>query len=377
MYQPFIFKLPNVTFNNKTITIDKDNVEMSPIRPYPLFTMGFHSFLHRTRNGMDITKNLQTKTDFYYVVNPFENKISNYEEDIISSTKKYLKTNNEYSNNFQKIWEILFVFNMTSDNQTIQIIGDDELKDCVKLFKEKTQKNTSKDKFVSEKESKNNSCDLIINNYKKKVDDNNYLEQESYQELLEIIISIMKNLSDKGNVILQIYDTFTIPTIKLIYILQSCFDEAYIYKSYMSRHSDNEKYLILKNFKLQKTEVIKGLENANKNLDKKNYLIDIFPELSPTKDYLNIFKFINIRLINIQQIMINEIIKYIKENNYFGDKYHIFRDKQIASTKWWISNFYPPSVNLYEKNKDELEKLFKGSQDKLNLEYQKFFELLV
>ena len=168
MYQPFIFKLPNVTFNNKTITIDKDNVEMSPIRPYPLFTMGFHSFLHRTRNGMDITKNLQTKTDFYYVVNPFENKISNYEEDIISSTKKYLKTNNEYSINFQKIWEILFVFNMTSDNQTIQIIGDDELKDCIKLFKEKTQKNTSKDKFVSEKESKNNSCDLIINNYKKK-----------------------------------------------------------------------------------------------------------------------------------------------------------------------------------------------------------------
>ena len=377
MYQPFIFKLPNVTFNNKTITIDKDNVEMSSIRPYPLFTMGFHSFLHRTRNGMDITKNLQTKTDFYYVVNPFENKISNYEEDIISSTKKYLKTNNDYSNDFQKIWEILFAFNMTSNNQTIQILGSGELEECVKLFKEKTNKTISKDKFVSEKESKNNSCDLIINNYKKKVDDNNYLEQESYQELLEIIISIMKNLSDKGNVILQIYDTFTIPTIKLIYILQSCFDEAYIYKSYMSRHSDNEKYLVLKNFKLQKTDVIKGLEHANKNLDKKKYLIDIFPELLLTKEYLNIYKFINIRLINIQQIMINEIIKYIKENNYFGDKYHIYRDKQIESSKWWISNFYPPSVNLYEKNKDELEKLFKGSQDKLKLEYQKFVELLV
>ena len=75
--------------------------------------------------------------------------------------------------------------------------------------------------------------------------------------------------------------------------------------------------------------------------------------------------------------MINEIIKYIKENNYFGDKYHIFRDKQIESSKWWISNFYPPSVNLYEKNKDELGKLFKGSQEKLNLEYQKFIELLL
>ena len=73
-----------------------------------------------------------------------------------------------------------------------------------------------------------------------------------------------------------------------------------------------------------------------------------------------------------QQIMINDIVKYIKENNYFGDKYHIYRDKQIESTKWWISNFYPPSVNLYEKNKDELDKLFKNSQEKLKLEYQKY-----
>ena len=68
MYQPFIFKLPSVTLNNKTITSDKDNIEMSYIKPYPLFTLGFHYYLHRTRDGMNITKNLQTKTEFYYVV---------------------------------------------------------------------------------------------------------------------------------------------------------------------------------------------------------------------------------------------------------------------------------------------------------------------
>jgi len=377
MYHPFVFKLPSVTVDSKTITNNKDNIEMSDVRPYPLFTLGYHYFLHRTRTGMDITKKLQTKTEFYYVVNPFENNISNYEDDILSSTKSYLKTKTDYSNNFQKIWEVLFVFNVTTNNQTIQIIGGDELEDCVKLFKEKTNKTISKDKFVSIKEAKNNSCDLIINNYKKTIDDNNYIEQESYQELLETIISIIKNLSDKGHVILQIYDTFTIPTLKLIYILQSCFDEAYIYKPYMSKHSDSEKYLILKKFKLPNNDIVKGLESAYKNLDNKKYLIDIFPNFVLPKDYLNIFKYNNIRLINNQQIMINEIIKYIKENNYFGDKYHIFRDKQIESTKWWISNFYPPSVNLYENNKDELGKLFKGSQEKLNLEYQKFVELLL
>ena len=296
---------------------------------------------------------------------------------IISSTETYLKSNIKYSNEFQKLWEILFVFDITSNNQTIQIIGNNELEDCIKLFKEKTSKTNSKDKFVLDKEIKKGNYNLIINNFKKKVIDNNFFEQETYYELLETVISIINNLSDNGNTILQLYDTFTISTIKLIYILQSCFEESYIYKPYMSRHSDNEKYIVLKNFKTPENNVIKGLENAYKNYDNKKYLIDIFPKLIISKDYLNTFKFINIKLINYQQIMINDIVKYIKENNYFGDKYHIYRDKQIESTKWWISNFYPPSVNLYEKNKDELDKLFKNSQEKLKLEYQKFVETLV
>ena len=377
MYQPFIFKLPNITLDSKTITSDKNNAIMSDIRPYPLFTLGFHSYLHRTRNALDIIKTLQTKIEFYYVVNPFENNISNYEDDLISSTKTYLNTKKNFTNEFQKLWEVLFAFNITSENQTIQIIGNDELEECIKLFKEKTSKINSKDKFILDNEKKKGNYDLIINNFKKKVIDYNFIEQESYQELLETIISIINNLSAKGNVVLQLYDTFTISTLKLIYILQSCFEESYIYKPYMSRYSDNEKYIVLKKFKIPESNLIKGLENVYKNFDNKKYLIEIFPELVISKDYLNTFKFINIRLINYQQIMINDIVKYIKENNYFGDKYHIFRDKQIESTKWWINNFYPPSVNLYEKNKDEVEKLFKSSQEKLNLEYQKFVETLV
>jgi hypothetical protein len=376
MIHPFVFKMPSVTLDNKLITSDKDNIEMSTVIPYPLFTLGFHSFLHRTRKAMDITNNLQTKTEFYYVVNPFENKISNYEDDLISSTNSYLKSKSEFSNDFQKLWEVLFVFDVTGNNQTIQIIGNKELEECVKLFKEKTSKSSSKDKFISEKEIKKASCDLIISNYKKKVTDENFIEQDSYQELLESVISIIEKLSDKGSVILQLYDTFTIPTIKLLYILQSCFEEAYMYKPYMSRHSDNERYFVLKKFKSPKSDVLKGLESASKNMVDKKYLTDIFPELVISKDYLNVIKFLNIKLVNFQQIMINEIVKYIKENNYFGDKYHMFRDKQIESTKWWVTNFYPPSVNLYEKNKEELGKLFKASQEKLNLEFQKFIETL-
>lgn len=372
MYSPFVYKLPNITLDNKTITPEKDNVVLSSIVPYPLFTLGFHSFFHRTRNAIDITKNIKTNTEFYYVVNPFENKISNYEDDIVKSNKVYLKESKDYSNDFNKLWEVLFVFDVTSNNQNIQIIGNDELEDCVKIFKEKTNKSTSRDKFV-----KASSCDLIISNYKKSVEDKNFIEQESYLEFLDLIINVMTNLSDKGNAIIQFYDTFTLPTIKMIYILQSFFEEAFVYKPYTSRHSDNDKYLILKNFKGSKKDIIKSLESASKNMTSKSYLADIFPELVVSKEYLNLFKFINIKLMNYQQIMINDIVKYIKENNYFGDKYHTYRDKQIESSKWWISNFYPPSVNLYEKNKEELGKIYKAYQVKLSNEYQKFSESLI
>jgi hypothetical protein len=75
--------------------------------------------------------------------------------------------------------------------------------------------------------------------------------------------------------------------------------------------------------------------------------------------------------------MINEIIKYIKENNYFGDKYHTFRDKQIESTKWWVNNFYPPSKNLFDKNKDDLKKIVDSTLNKYNIEQEKFVNQLI
>jgi hypothetical protein len=135
----------------------------------------------------------------------------------------------------------------------------------------------------------------------------------------------------------------------------------------------------LKGFKSVKNtdKIIAILEDILKSFNNKNYIFDIFPDIKISRDYMSFFTFVNTKLVNNQQIMINEIIKYIKENNYFGDKYHIYRDKQIESSKWWIKSFYPPSENIYEKNKEDLGKLYKVTQEKLNLECQKFLESLV
>ena len=52
--------------------------------------------------------------------------------------------------------------------------------------------------------------------------------------------------------------------------------------------------------------------------------------------------------------MINKIVVYIKENNYFGDKYHEYRNSQIDATKWWINNFYTEKYSNPEKNLNEI-----------------------
>ena len=44
--------------------------------------------------------------------------------------------------------------------------------------------------------------------------------------------------------------------------------------------------------------------------------------------------------------MINKIVTYIKENNYFGDKYHDYRNSQIEATNWWKKTFF---TDKYEK----------------------------
>ena len=375
MYQPFII---NITPNKNEINNKTDNIVFSPRISYPLFALGFHSYLHRTRSAMEITKNLQTKEKFYYVVNPFEPNISNYEDDITSLTKKYFKHNKDIPHEFLNIWEILFALDIINKNKIDALILSDEISDVLDLYKDKLDSNlniTTNEKNIKKK----NNFDLIISNENITIDDVNFIEQHFYKELLITIVKILKNQSDNGNCVIKVYDTMTIATLKIINLISSFYDDALMYKPFISREADSEKYLILKKFKAPKNadNLIKILEDIIKLMDDKKYISDVFPEMVLSKEFMGIFKFINIRLINNQQIMINEIIKYIKENNYFGDKYHIFRDKQIESTKWWISTFYPPSKNLYEKNQTDISKLYKTTLDKTNLECKKFLETLI
>jgi hypothetical protein len=377
MYQPFVFKLDQ----GKNTILEKNDNELilSTTINLPLISLGFHYFLYRTKNAMSITKNLQSSNNFYNIVNPFEIIIPNYEDSINNLSKHYINKSIE-SKTFYKLWEIIFSFNICyQEKLNYTVIGDDSdiIVDTIKKYRQKlgNKKMVEKEHIISkqinelsakqlnENLNKIKKTDLLIADCTLKWENENYQEQESYKLILGEIISALNLEAD--NVVLKIFETFTIPSIKLIYILSSFYDETYIYKPYFSKATNSEKYVICKGFK--KSKSIKSLENIFDKIKPEKYVFDIFTDLELSTDYLNKFKIINIKIANPQQIMINEIIKYIKENNYFGEKYHSFREKQIESTNWWVSNFFPPSNNLYEKNKEDIQKQLKLIEGKNNL----------
>lgn len=371
-YNLQVYKLPK-NDNFDIFTKNNNLVINSPYENHPLFTLGYHYFIGRTRDAMNIVDKLETKNEFYYVVNPFEPNVANYDDNINNLAKIYLKEDIE-SRDFYKFWEMCFLFNVVDgEDLNIMVSKDYGELQAIKLYRQKfLEKQSKKDKYYKES-NKNILADLIIiNDVSKK--ENIYVES-----LLENLISILNCQNKKGNLILKLNDTYTTSTVKIIYLLTTLYKECYLYKPFFSRPSDNEKYIICKNFDGGDVKnIIKNLENIIKTA-KTNYITDIFIDISydMLKELNDTIKVINIKLVNQQQIVINDIVKYIKDNNYYGDKYHEYRNQQIEATQWWINNFMPPSNNLYKTNKDNFEKNLKLTIDKNNLEKEKFISQLV
>ena len=443
-YKPFIFKLEKS--DNKILDrpIDKKDVIMSPIINYPLLSLGYHYFIHRTKESMERTNQLESKNKFYYIVNPFEHTISNHEEDLTSNTKKFFKMKDNdpkiLSRAFYKMWEILMYFDIGSKkdlNYAALAEGPGSFLQAVLKFREKYNYDLKKDKYfgVTIHPENGNNIEMgkqflghyekvypslinihktvpletankykgksngditnvkTISLFKKEIskskkysdlvtadggfnwDDENFQEQEAYQLVLGEGIAAIRVQNIKGSFVLKLFETFTIVSLKIIYLISSFYEESYICKPLFSRSSNSEKYLVCKGFKYDQVKDAKLLDKKIKNLEdilssitSDQYLQDIYPDLVLPDSYIEDFKFINIMIANDQQIMINKIITYIDGNNYYGDEYHAYKNKSIDATKWWNDTFFVDKISV-ENNM----KYLKSITDYNNKEKQIYF----
>jgi 23S rRNA U2552 (ribose-2'-O)-methylase RlmE/FtsJ len=438
-YKPFIYKLQNIDASDM---LKDNNVLVGTNISQPLFSLGFHSFIHRTKSAMSITNKLETKNKFYYIVNPFEHNINDYEKDISHITETFLNKNDKISilsRAFYKMWEILYLFDLASKDKMTMVGIAEGPGSFIQAFVEFREQyfepandkvygltlnsdksvninrtmidsinnryenmvdiiKTSNDKIASKKTSKKKSPEEIISNgditkpttisylkdhIKNKADlvtadggfewkNENYQEQEAYALILGEIIGAISIQAEGGSFVLKVFETFTHTTIKLIYLLSSFYEDVYIYKPYFSRATNSEKYIVCKKFKSNSNllKQLKVLEDTLKKCDTdKLFINDIFPKFILKDEQLNVFKYINVNIANTQQIMINNLVVYIKSNNYFGDMYHMYREQQINANKWWIDHFFTEKLN----DKDTLvNDTIKYNDSELNLFIKKF-----
>lgn len=396
-YQPFISQIDNID----DILETNQDVVGSKYQNLPMLSLGFHSFINQVREKMN-DRQLKERL-FYLVVNNFEHKITDYNEDLETFSNNYFnnKSDVNFERSFFKLWEIIFYFDLIqlSDNNFLSANlceNDGSFLRAIMEYRSKFGKSTDlkKDKYCIINKDNNGKANSIISeclikwkssifkldknslnlkdetgndggldnisnikNYIKLVakekkyaklvtcngDYNNSNEVELYKLLVGQIITAI-NIQDKGgNLVVKIFDMYTLPTLKIICILKSLYNEVFVCKPLMSRSFKEEKFLVCKGFKYSQDSKLKKISDKLFNLMEKmnveENIYDIFTEYNLNEDFIKKITNINLKLSNNQYQMINDITEYKNSGNYFGDAYHRYKDEQIKSTKWWIDTF--------------------------------------
>ena len=432
MYKPVVYEIMS---GKKDIFNSNNDVLKSSYQNMPLFSLGFHPYIHQTKDKMEIVDKLKKKRDnFYYVVNPFEHKIANYEESLDDSTKLYFNLKKDspkiLSRAFYKLWEILYIFDLVDVNKkdiTYAALaeGPGSFLQALMYYREKFSQNSSKkdkyyavsihsedknvkniaSQFIGYHEEKNPGRLHVHKTYNKKTSygsktkdngdltdvktislfkkdikknkkwadivsadggfewiDENMQEQEAYSLLFGEILGALSVQAKDGSFVLKLFESFTNLALKLIYITTSFYEKSYIYKPFTSRPSNSEKYLICKGFKYDQNskelkEKLSALEDILKEFNTEKHMNDIFVDFELPDDFINLFKKIDTKIANNQQIEINKMIDYINGNNYYGTKYHKFREDQINATKFWKETFYPINQKNFKDNQEMIKKI--------------------
>lgn len=396
-YIPIVYVLPK----------SKDNIFDHDIKPrfsinipYPKFSLGFQHFIHQSKGYLTTEMNkFKDKKKVYYVLSKFERNIDEYDGDLTHIAKKYFEKSID-SRNFYKLWELFFLFNLVdikNPSYTSVHLCEDKgaFTDAYLTYRDMFTKDASKDKIYTNTPFKDkrmikipddlaniSSVKTIIKMFDKKKAqfitgdglykwrDPNLQEQEILPLIIGEILTAI-SIQEKGGVfILRCFEVFTEITTKLIAILNLLYDEVILTKTYFSRKSNSEKYIICRGFTNDKnlkkyTKILEELLfDINDAEHKKKQLNEIFPTYEIDKKYKTTIIHFNTITGNRQFQNMNEMRTFIESNNYRGEEYKTHRDEQIEATKFWTNYFLPSDVKKYQDN-------IKGLNDFVNIIIEK------
>lgn len=290
-------------------------------------------------------------------------KFREYNNINISQDKYFTISINEEDNYGKKMSEQLLGY---YNNKYNDLINVHETKPFKKSHKLKTRSNGDitnlKTLSLFKKDIKRSGkyCDLVMGMGSFKTDIKTK-EQLSYGLILGEIIGALRVQAKHGSFVLRIFETFTDVSLKLIYIMSQYYNDVYITKPLFSRNTEQDKYIVFRDFKLDQKkdkknieDIIKSLEEVLESMSSNEFVFDIYSDLELQPDFIDMFKYINIELANKQYNLINEIVNYIKAGNYFGDEHHEYKNNQIETNQWWINKFLKDTKNNLN---DELKQI--------------------
>lgn len=187
----------------------------------------------------------------------------------------------------------------------------------------------------------------------------NIQEQEAFKLILAQIIMAVKIQMEGGSFVCKLYESFTNITSKNIAILSSFYNEIYLVKPLTSRSSNSEKYAVCMDFKYgnskEKNSKIQKLENVLNEMNQNKNLVNMFPDFLLSSDFKTDLISVNTEISNKQYITINEMVEFIKKQNYRGDEYQRRRLMQIEASKYWVDKFFPQQKEFAQKRKELFE----------------------
>lgn len=361
----------------KSIFDSEADIKFSETINYPKNSIGFQHYIHAMKN--DAQKELETYTNkkkVYEVLNPFELSIDNYTDSISEKGKKYFENINQLNNDFCKLWEMFFMFDLIdleSDLFSCHLGKKDDAKGFAestdfykKLFgKSKNDKQYNSDDKITDKLNfitANYSTDIFLNTE----------EQKFFKDIINYILFTIKNQKKDGTFVLKLTETYTNVSQKIITMISSLYKRVYLCKPLTSKPSDAEKFIVAQGFLYSDSD--QKLKNIQSNMEKiKNKIetnnteiYDIFTDYIIDPEMKVRLTQFNNQIENKQFKAIGQILSFVSAQNFYGDIYQKSREEQIEAAKFWTELFLMPNAE-YKQNKAKINDMSYLS-NKINLE---------
>ena len=108
-------------------------------------------------------------------------------------------------------------------------------------------------------------------------------------------------------------------------------------------------------------------KSLSKFIVNKGFLVNIFPELTLSDDFIGAMRHANMDIANRQIIDSNKIIDFVDKNNYYGILYQNYRKTQIKASKYWVERFLPSDFTSNKKEiNEDIEDIIELNQERVS-----------